>query len=290
MSQLIYIRRRIKAVQTIKKITNAMRLVSRSLHGQMNQKRPFLTTYKESLKKVFQERVNPDYLQNSCFFPAQDLSERKLTIVIGSQKGLCGTYNSNIFYWFNTHKIFFKRDFHDIITIGKKIQEQAQANNISAIKHIEEIKFSTLEETTAELLTFIANASPHYTQINAISNYSKTFFSHFHKATDVIPLNFGSKIPVIQSNPSTDFTWFNNQKDLMDKLAFMYAKTIIQELLFEALMSEQAARFIAMDNASRNAKNLLDTMKLHYNKLRQTKITKELIELSGSFKKNNQSS
>lgn len=290
MSQLIYIRRRIKAVQTIKKITNAMRLVSRALHSQMNQKRPFLKSYKESLQKVFQDYSDPDYLKNSCFFPALNAEEKKLTIVLGSQKGLCGTYNSTIFYWLNNHKLFFKKDSHDLITLGKKAQEQAQTLKILPIKYIEELKFSTLEKVTQELLNFIINASPHYTQVTFVSNYSKTFFSHFHKETIIIPLTTALNKPTSQENQLTDFVWLNNQQDLVNKFSLMYAKTMLQELLFEGLMSEQAARFIAMDNACRNANNLLDTMKLQYNKLRQTKITKELIELAGSFKQNNQSS
>lgn len=106
----------------------------------------------------------------------------------------------------------------------------------------------------------------------------------------IIPLTTALNKPTSQENQLTDFVWLNDQQDLVNKLSLMYAKTMIQELLFEGLMSEQAARFIAMDNACRNANNLLDTMKLQYNKLRQTKITKELIELAGSFKQNNQSS
>lgn len=54
-------------------------------------------------------------------------------------------------------------------------------------------------------------------------------------------------------------------------------------ILFQSLIAEQSSRFIAMDNSTRNASKLLDTMRLNYNKLRQSKITRELTDLAGSF-------
>jgi F-type H+-transporting ATPase subunit gamma len=66
-------------------------------------------------------------------------------------------------------------------------------------------------------------------------------------------------------------------------LAQQYLEAELQSLLYESLLAEHAARFISMDNATRNAEKLLEETKSDYNKLRQAKITKELTELTSSF-------
>ena len=80
-----------------------------------------------------------------------------------------------------------------------------------------------------------------------------------------------------------DYEWTHDANTLVQQITELHIATIIQCTLLESFLSEQATRFIAMDNATRNADNFLSSLKLHYNKLRQAKITKELIELLGNF-------
>jgi F-type H+-transporting ATPase subunit gamma len=77
--------------------------------------------------------------------------------------------------------------------------------------------------------------------------------------------------------------WQHSPELILDKLADMYLQSLIHNSLFLSLLGEQAARFIAMDNATRNANNFIDSMQLQYNKMRQAKITRELTELSANF-------
>jgi F-type H+-transporting ATPase subunit gamma len=83
--------------------------------------------------------------------------------------------------------------------------------------------------------------------------------------------------------PGEQYTWEQNPSDILDDLALQYLTATMYRLLFQSLLAEQAARFISMDNATRNAKQLLEDTQLQYNKLRQAKITRELTELSASF-------
>jgi len=77
--------------------------------------------------------------------------------------------------------------------------------------------------------------------------------------------------------------WYQEAHDLLDKIAPQYIASNINAVLLESILAEQAARFISMDTATRNAKNLLEETTLQYNKLRQAKITKELTELATNF-------
>ena len=91
-------------------------------------------------------------------------------------------------------------------------------------------------------------------------------------------------LPIEQENTAEplskdDYLWEQSPNDLLDQLAYQTLEVQLHYLLFESLLAEHAARFISMDNATRNAQSLLEETQLQYNKLRQAKITKELTEL-----------
>ena len=75
-------------------------------------------------------------------------------------------------------------------------------------------------------------------------------------------------------NSTNDFIWEHEPTELLNHIANQYLEAQIQNLLFQSLYAEQAARFVSMDNATRNAENLLESTTLTYNKLRQAKITR----------------
>jgi len=92
--------------------------------------------------------------------------------------------------------------------------------------------------------------------------------------------------PIENVSTSLDaYTWPENQENILKMLTKLYLTVSIESLLFSSLASEQASRFHSMDNATRNAEELLETMQRDYNKLRQDKITKELLELTSSFER-----
>ena len=80
-----------------------------------------------------------------------------------------------------------------------------------------------------------------------------------------------------------EYEWEQPTNEMLDLLVHQYLETALYEACFQSLLSEQAARFLSMDSSTRNAESLLESTKLQYNKVRQTKITKEVTELSGSF-------
>ena len=80
-----------------------------------------------------------------------------------------------------------------------------------------------------------------------------------------------------------DYTWDLDPKALVEHLTRQYVVSAIRKALLESLLAEHAARFVSMDSATRNAEKILETTRLKYNKLRQAKITKELLELADTF-------
>ena len=125
-------------------------------------------------------------------------------------------------------------------------------------------------------------ATPAFTSVTIISNTFKSFFVQKPTITQLIPFD-QKKIIALVEPPAEGYLWDEQPDKILDKLAAHYIEAQLQHLVFQSLLSEHAARFISMDNSTRNANSLLETTKLEYNKLRQAKITTEITELSGSF-------
>lgn len=281
MSQLIHIRHRIKAIQTIQKITHAMRLISMSMHSRLKYKETSLKTYTQTISDLFYtlSHAYPSWT-SPLLQPLSTVANKQLIILIGAQKGLCGNFNNGVFSLFEKHKIHHSSTT-DYILIGKRAIEYGKnITHGSIIKTIAHYSNHTRNQTASTIANIIASAQSPYTQVIIISNTLKTFFQQKPVLTTVIPV--AQPEHYMQSPHHSDYIWEQEPYTILDHLSSWYLTTIIEHVLFQSLFAEHATRFISMDTATRNAETILEETKLKYNKLRQAKITKELTELTGS--------
>ncbi|HZW61465.1 MAG TPA: FoF1 ATP synthase subunit gamma [Candidatus Babeliales bacterium] len=284
MAQLIQMRQRIKAIETIKKITHAMRLISMSNHSRLKGKEYPLTNYTNAINDLFYtiKAQTPEW-KNPVLYPTTTVP-KTLIVLVGSQKGLCGNFNTALFKQFESHMKLIKPKNLHFIAIGKKAVDYAkdhlakkQGILIASYPDFSTISLFALAKTLTEEIMI---AGKQYTDVLIASNKPKTFFVQKPYITQLIPFintaNTDKKI-------FQDYEWEQNPQAILDILARQCLEATIQNLLFQSLLSEQAARFLSMDSSTRNAESLLEITELHYNKLRQAKITKELTELTGSF-------
>jgi F-type H+-transporting ATPase subunit gamma len=280
MSQLIQMRQRIKAIETIKKITHAMRLISMSLHARLKIKEDPLTIYKNTVNGIFQDirKQNPQW-DNGILYPVETTFPKTLMIVIGSNKGLCGNFNSALFKLIQTRKAEFTNLHY--IAIGKKaIDFTRQIELGTEVTAYPICTMTTLPALVQGINKELFNTTHHYTSVVVASNMLKNFFVQKPHITQLIPFVQNT---AENTNELSEYEWEQDPSEILDALAGQCVNANIQYLIFESLLAEQAARFLSMDNSTRNAKNLLDETKLLYNKLRQAKITKEITELSSNF-------
>lgn len=279
MSLLIQLRYRIKAIDTIKKITHAMRLISMSARSRLKSKEEPLRTYIKTSHDLLArlQGYAPNW-KNSILHPESDLPEKSLVILIGSQRGLCGNFNTTLFHYFeNLYSLWPQESKINIMVVGKKAINYANANpRFAIIQEYYELNARTIPAIAYDITNFIFSQSQPFTRIQVMSNELKTFFVQKPHATQLIP--FESPAPT-KSADSDQYQWDQAPADLLNQLARSTIESEIHYLLFESLLAEHAARFISMDNATRNAQSLLEDTQLQYNKLRQAKITKELTEL-----------
>jgi F-type H+-transporting ATPase subunit gamma len=279
MSQLIQMNQRINAIDTIKKITHATRLIAMSSHTRLVHKEPLLSTFKHEVHQLFSTVAElEDWQTRYLNLGTQD--NRTLLIVVGSQKGFCGTFNIGLFKFFEINYPILSKTT-DIITVGKKAQDYIQKKIGAPLETFNNLSSTTITNITDVLATFIINNAATYKDIIVLSNTPKTFFTQKPIKTTMLPM----QSTTTQTNSLDDYIWHEDRETLISTLMRLYLASTIESLLFSSLVAEQASRFHSMDNATRNAKDLLEIMRRDYNKLRQAKITKELLELTGSFER-----
>ena len=305
MSQLIQMRQRIRAIETIKKITHAMQLISMSLHTRLRKQAVSRDAYQYNLLNMLQITGFHEDQSTNQHAESTIISNKQLLIIIGAQKGLCGNFDTELLRFIdhdlalnlistsiniNTNLISY-----DIICVGsKKIAQELRKRNLNLIQEFSNLKISSLAQISLKIFNFISLNQHNYQAINSYSNQSETFFLNQPIKTQIYPIatkqNKTKKTAAAIITPETalidhsdEYLWAVAPQELYHYLLNRYLSYIVQSILFESLLAEQAARFRSMDAANRNASDLLEASYRDYNKLRQYKITKELIELSAAF-------
>ena len=282
MSQLIRMRQRIKAIKTIKKITHALRLISMSTHFRLRSRKNGIEEYKKELSNLFLQIYNFAKDWDHPLVNSDEQSPKILSIIVGSQKGLCGNFNTQLI-------TFFEKDTKETsesttyITIGKKAYDYLKTTNPEIVMHFDEFTMASLEPISRSIADYIIEAHESYASIKIYNNISKTFFIQKSLKTNLVPFTFETLPTDEESLELVDYIWEQSPKEILNFLIGEFLYISIFELLFQSLIAEQAARFIAMDNSTRSAGKILETMQLQYNKMRQSKITGELTDLVGGF-------
>jgi len=280
MSQLIQMNQRINAVETIKKITHATRLIAMSSHTRLASKEPIITHYKNEVRKLFAKLITNESDWQTEFFHLSPTSPGSIIILIGSQKGFCGTFNVALFKFFEI-QIPQINAADGIIAIGKKASDYLRKKKIVPLEVFNNLSSTSLLNITDLLTNFIIRQLPNYKEVIVISNDPKTFCTQKPEKIILLPM-----IPLSPKEAASDtYIWPEPQEEILQALSRLYLKVSIESLLFSSLVAEQAARFHSMDSATRNAEDMLEVMHRDYNKLRQAKITKELLELASSFER-----
>lgn len=280
MAQLIQMRQRIKAIETIKKITHAMRLISMSTHTRLRGKESPLKKYQNDITNLFFDihQQTPKW-RHKLTHPERTQHSKTLIILAGSQKGLCGNFNSSLLTFFE--KTMQKQNIRDaqIITVGKKANDFVKNGEFGkVIQTHTNMTSQTLATISHKIFEIIMNNEYTFYKVFIVCNALKSFFIQTPHIIQLVPFAPQETKPEIH-----EYHWEQPPTEILNDLLEQSVLAQLYYLLFQSLLAEQAARFLSMDNSTRNANNLLDTTKLQYNKLRQTKITQELTELTGSF-------
>jgi len=278
LSTIIDLRRRIQSVRNSQQITQAMKTVATSRYRraqkQVVARRPFWHTFPElviSLTRELNLAEHP-YLQVR---PEKKL----LVVVITSDKGLCGAFNSNLL---NLAASFINEKGKDsqlaLIPIGKKAVNFSR--NFSwpvAISYSDgvEKKITAISQSLSRYFDYEFTRQ-NVDAIYLIYNEFRSVLASRLTTTRLLPLV--ADLPA-RSAEHLEPIWEQEASTMISYLLKFYLKSQLEHVLFESQVAEQAARMMAMENATRNAKELISSLVLLLNKMRQAAITKELLEI-----------
>ncbi|MCB9492959.1 MAG: F0F1 ATP synthase subunit gamma [Epsilonproteobacteria bacterium] len=293
MSVLVQIKQKIKATQVTKKITHAIRLVSMSLYTRLDRQTQAFETYNKEMQDMFAQLIPCCQSWDSdILFPKDTKNTTPLIVVVASSKGLCGSFNSNLFRYAQAKFNFTKEQRPYFIIIGQKafnfVHEQKRAQILSSYKELNSNNFIAVAD---DVLDKIISARVPFSSVTFFCNGIKNFFAQFPQEVSLIP--FQSHLremdqSILEAQSSLfagreELIWEQKHHDILDYTASRFLRSSIVHILFQSLRAEYAARFLAMESSTKNADKYLETLTLQYNKIRQSLITKEVAELSAGF-------
>lgn len=240
-----------------------MQLATRAIQSRLRKKEDIFNAYVKAIEKVHQDHYALNVAAQQDAAQITPTPAKKIVLLIGSHKGLCGAFNERLF-------VFFKRAvpiswLTDVITVGSQPFQFLTAQGIQPKHHFDHFTSTTITTIAQELTLIISAAMP--VELIVVSNKSRTFFL---------------QQPYLQEITVNAPCESDNISALLSRLKL---QSSILQALYNSLIAEQSARFLSMDNATRNAEDILTQAKIDYNKLRQTLVTRELLELTNSFLK-----
>ena len=273
-SNMQSIKRRMKSVESTKKITKAMQLVAtsklRKTRNQLDELKPYYTVVQETVAAILDS--NKD-LENP--YLKTNKNGKDVYIVITSSLGLCGGYNANIF---KTIAPTIK-DGDIIYMIGNKGASYLSHRHIEYRNNYLDLN-STLEFKDITLLVNELTKMYKNKEIKEIKIVYTEFVNNLTftpRVVTLLPINTDDFKDIQVTNKYTIFE--PDANTVLNQLIPMYLQSIIYGYLVESVTSENASRRISMENATDNAQELIDNLLLKYNQARQTAITNEISEI-----------
>lgn len=285
MSGLKEVRIRIASVNNTKQITSAMKMVSaaklRRAQGAILKLRP----YANKLSKLLSELSgSTDMPEDIAYFKKRKV-QKVLIVVINSNRGLCGAFNSNVIkaavirILSEYNELSEKGNLH-LLCVGKTASDFFSKRKYTLIGNHDNIYENLTYERTSELATKLMDfyTSGTYDRIEIIYNQFKNAASQILTTEQFLPIEkIEKKVNVTPTN--TDYLFEPDREIILKELVPKSLKIQIYKAILDSWASEQGARMSAMQKATDNAEELIKSLKLSYNKARQAAITKEIIEI-----------
>ncbi len=274
------LKQKIKSITMTRKVTDALRLISMSLYGNLERHKNAIQMHTKAIQTllhtitaVTSERHNP------LFWPVDHQDTRPLFIIIGPLKGFCGSLQEHFLRYLEQYLTISPHQNPTFIVFGKTTRDFVKNRYPHASFTMQsDLNIHNYANIAQQLLQDILGSQKPFSSVTCYGHQFKSFFLYKQKKIALIPVA-PEHNDLQQSHRVKEYIWEQSPEIILNHLIASYLQNILTKVLFESVLCEYAARFIAMDGATTNADNVLEKMQLQYNKLRQALITKELVEL-----------
>ena len=283
MSSARQIKQRIKTAQNISKITKAMEMVSASkmsrAQAQALATRPYTRALQDSLQRLASE-VSSDVHP----FLSEHNSGVDVAVIVSTDKGLCGGLNQNLFKetvaWQKTHPN------SKLVLVGKKAVAFGRIYGLATHAQFTDLPDTISANDTIAITTLVSKAFLK-NEFKTVSIIYMDFISTLVqkvRTTQLLPLPKEVSETLsgdsVSTKESTEYLFEPSPEEILDDLLNYYLENSVFQAFLEAKASEHSARMVAMKNASENAGDLVQELRLQFNKSRQAAITSELLDIT----------
>ena len=284
MASLDDLKKRILSVKSTQKITKAMKMVAaaklRKAQENAEKGRPYSQKMQNIILNLTRSISDP---QNAPkLLVGTGIDKTHLCVVLTADRGLCGGFNSNIC---KLAKSSFKKILSEgknlkIITVGSKGLDQIKREYEKYI--VKKFSFKDKKQITFKEAEVIGNEIINLFKKNEFDkcilfyNNFKNVITQIPQAQQIVPAD---KTPIKENEENLSYEFEPEEDEILEDLLPKNISTQVFKAFLENAASEQGSRMTAMDNATRNAGDLVDKLTINYNRSRQASITKELIEI-----------
>jgi F-type H+-transporting ATPase subunit gamma len=285
MPSLKDIRSRIDSTKNTQQITRAMKMVSaaklrRAQHNIVN-----LRPYAHALLSLIADITVTQRVNHPLLSPSHE-PKKILLVVLTSDRGLCGAFNTSVnkfaerFYKENAGRF----ESIDFLFVGRKAADYFRRRQIKPIDTILNLAKDVSYEMAANVATRLITAysSGQYDEIRLIYNEFKSAISQEVVCERLLPIDVSTSATLNKGEAGfpADMIFEPAPEEMIEELIAKHFSVQVYRCMSESVAAEHGARMSAMENATKNAGEMINTLTLTYNKLRQASITTELIEIT----------
>lgn len=285
MPSLKDIRNRIDTTKNTQKITSALKLVSAAKLRRAQQNIVNLRPYAKSLLTLIADIAETQKVSHKLLEP-NDNPKSILVLVIASDRGLCGSFNSSIAKFTENFLATNKSKYEklDFIFVGRRIRDYFARRNVKPIESItgldKDISYALAADVANKAIE--AYKTGEYEEVRIVYNEFKSAISQNVICERLLPVDSSEATSFSGEDQrfAKDLIFEPNPEQIIEELLEKHFAVQVYRCMSESVASEHGARMTAMENSTKNAGELINKLTTTYNKLRQASITKELIEIT----------
>ncbi len=290
MATLRELKGRIGSVASSEKITGAMKMISSAKMHKAEQALRQLRPFRDQVETIMANLADTDATFSSPLMEERPV-QHAMIVVWGSDDGLCGAYNVNIFKQLLQKIADLRAEVGDgarisVCGIGSKIARACAKLKLPGVEAVAAPEGIDSKSTDARVRDFIWNLRDRFItgevdRVEAVYMSFKSISRQRLETAQLLPVGasaFASASKEVKARP---YIFEPSAEAIFNRILPMYLLALMQDIFTENRASEQAARVMAMQSANDNAKKLRDQLNLEYNKLRQAAITTELLDILG---------
>ncbi|HEX2062761.1 MAG TPA: ATP synthase F1 subunit gamma [Thermoanaerobaculia bacterium] len=278
MPSTIDLRRRIRSTKNTQQITKAMKMVSAAKLRRAQERMMAARPYSAALREVLASLSTRVDLAKHPLLAERETESKVLLLVVTADRGLCGAFNANILRAAQNAIAEHRWEHVELLPIGRKAIDFFKRRPIPVRRQGAQVYQALSLDTAREIAQGIIDdfVGGEFDAVYVVYNEFKSIIAQRVTLDRLLPL---PRIEPDPTAPAIDYVYAPGPEQILNDLLPKHIEFQLYRVLLESAAAEQGARMTAMESATKNASEMIASLTLTYNRIRQASITKEIIEI-----------